>query len=140
MELAPRYRKLLCDERLKAQKRLKKMEYRPPTSDSALYRQLSEFRTELILYMMAATRKRTTKKHISRYYNQLKEVRPTIGGKELLDAGLKPGPVFRQVLEALLDAKLDGTIETTQQELDFVEHWIHRQTSHNLLDSKPASH
>jgi tRNA nucleotidyltransferase (CCA-adding enzyme) len=140
MELAPRYRKLLCDERLKAQKRLKKMEYRPPTSDSALYRQLSEFRTELILYMMAATRKRTTKKHISRYYNQLKEVRPTIGGKELLDAGLKPGPVFRQVLEALLDAKLDGTIETTQQELDFVEHWIHRQTTHNLLDSKPASH
>lgn len=135
MELAPRYRKLLCDERLKAQKRLQEMEYRPPDSDSALYRQLNEFRTELILYMMAATRKRATKKFISRYYNQLKDIQPTTGGKDLLKAGLKPGPVFRQVLEALLDAKLNGAIETPQQELDFVQRWIHRHPSHNSLDS-----
>lgn len=140
MELAPRYSKLLCNERLKAQKRLQQMEYRPPSSDSVLYRQLNEFRTELILYMMAATRKRSTKKYISRYYNQLKDIQPTIGGKELLKAGLEPGPVFRQVLEALLDAKLNGAIETPQEELDFVKRWIHRNASHNLLDSKPANH
>lgn len=139
MELAPRYRKLLCEERLKAQKSLQKMEYRPPGSDSALYRQLNEFRTELILYMMAVTRKRATKKFISRYYNQLKDIKPTIGGKELVKAGLEPGPVFRQILEALLDAKLNGNIETTQQELDFVQHWIDRHSPHKSLDSEPAS-
>lgn len=129
MELAPRYRKLLCEERLKAQSRLKKMEYRPPAGNSALYRQLHEFRTELILYMMAVTRRRTIKKNISIYYNQLKDIEPTIGGRELLDAGLKPGPVFRHILDALLDAKLNGDIETRQEELEFVQRWIRQSPS-----------
>lgn len=139
LELPPRYRKLLCEERLKAQKRLKRLEYQPPASDSALYRQLHEFRAELILYMMAVTRNRTVKKKISRYYTQLKDIQPTIGGQELLDAGLKPGPVFRQLLETLLDAKLDGDIETEKEELEFVQRWIQEQTTHNLLDSRTTS-
>ena len=138
-ELPPRYRKLLCEERLKAERRLQKMEYRPPASDSALYRRLYELRTEHILYMMAVTRKRTTKKNISRYYNHLKDFQPAIGGQELLDAGLKPGPVFRQVLDAVLDSKLNGAIKTKQEELDFVQRWIHEHPTNNLLDSGATS-
>jgi tRNA nucleotidyltransferase (CCA-adding enzyme) len=139
LELAPRYRKLLCEERLKAERRLQRMEYRPPAGNSVLYRQLYEFRTEHILYMMAVTRKRNIKKCISKYYNQLKDIQPTIGGQELLEAGLKPGPVFRQVLDALLDAKLNGDIKLKQEELEFVRHWIDEHATHNLLDSGDRS-
>ncbi len=139
MELAPRYRKILCQERLNAMKCLQRMEYRPPKGNSALYRRLHDFRTELILYMMAVTRRKSVKKSISRYYNHLKDIKPTIGGRELMAAGLKPGPVFRQILDAVLDAKLNGEIETRADELDYVERWIRRNASHNLLDSSPPS-
>jgi tRNA nucleotidyltransferase (CCA-adding enzyme) len=139
MELAPRYRKILCNERLNAQRCLNRMEYRPPVGNSALYRLLHDFRTELILYMMAVTRRQSIKKSISRYYNHLKDIQPSIGGRELLAAGLKPGPVFRQILDALLDAKLNGEIETRQDELAYVQHWIRHSAPHNLLDSKPSS-
>ena len=132
MELPPRYRKLLCGERLQAQKCLSGMEYHPPETASALYRRLHGLRTELILYMMASTRNRSVKKSISIYYNQLKDIQPLIGGEDLLSMGLKPGPVFRQILEAVLDARLNGEVETHKEELAFVQRWIRNHTPHNF--------
>ena len=129
LELAPRYRKLLCNERLQSLKCLASMEYHPPETASALYRRLHGFRTELILYMMASTRNRSVKKSISIYYNQLKDTQPLTGGQDLLAMGLKPGPVFRQILEAILDARLNGEVETHQEELAFVRHWIRNHTA-----------
>ncbi len=132
MELAPRYRKILCNERLKAQACLHDMEHQLPTTASALYRRLHIFRTELILYMMAATQNRAVKKSISRYYNQLKDIQPSIGGQDLLSLGLKPGPIFRQILEAVLDAKLNGEVQTHQQEMVFAQRWVQSAASHNF--------
>jgi tRNA nucleotidyltransferase (CCA-adding enzyme) len=139
MELAPRHRKILCNERLNAQSCLHSMEYRLPVGNSVLYRRLHHFRTEPILYMMALTRRYAVKKSISRYYTQLKDVQPIIGGREILAAGLKPGPAFGRILDALLDAKLNGEIETRQDELAYVRRWIRRHASHNLLDSETTN-
>ena len=86
----------------------------------------------MILYMMASTRNRSVKKSISIYYNQLKDIQPLIGGQDLLSLGLKPGPVFRQILEAVLDARLNGEVETHPEELAFVQRWIRNQAAHNF--------
>jgi tRNA nucleotidyltransferase (CCA-adding enzyme) len=88
---------------------------------------------------MASTRNRAVKKSISRYYNQLKDIQPSIGGQDLLAIGLKPGPIFRQILEAVLDAKLNGKVETHQQEIDFAQRWVQSKGSHNFLDSRSTS-
>jgi tRNA nucleotidyltransferase (CCA-adding enzyme) len=132
MELPPRYRKLLCNDRLQALKCLAGMEHHPPNAPSELYRRLHGLRTELILYMMASTRNRSVKKAISIYYNQLKDIQPLTGGRDLLSMGLKPGPVFRQILEAILDARLNGEVETHQEELEFVRRWILDHTDHDF--------
>jgi tRNA nucleotidyltransferase (CCA-adding enzyme) len=130
--LAPRYGRLLCEERLKAQSCLHALEQRLPQTASALYRRLHEFHTELILYMMALTRDRSIKKSISRYYNQLKDIQPAIGGQDLLSIGLKPGPIFSQILEAVLDAKLNGQVESRQEELAFARRWIREHAPNNF--------
>ncbi len=36
---------------------------------------------------------------------------PLLSGQDLLDAGLRPGPVFRVLLEAVYDAQLEGRVE-----------------------------
>ncbi len=38
------------------------------------------------------------------------ELEPLLGGKELIDLGYKPGPQFSRILEALLDAQLEGKV------------------------------
>ena len=70
--------------------------------------------------MMARTKQRPVKKAISDFYNRLRNVRLTIGGKDLIAAGLSPGPSFRRILDQTLDAKLNGQLENYQDELDHI--------------------
>lgn len=124
MELAPRHEQLLCDQRLAAQDRLTQLEQSPPKTNSALYRRLNEFRTELILYMLAATRSKSAKKSISHYYNVLRKTQPIVKGQDLIALGLRPGPAFSRILEGLLDAKLNGEVESRDEEFQWVHHWM----------------
>jgi len=124
MGLAPRHEQLLCQQRFAAQQCLNKMEQKLPGTHSELFHWLRPYRTELILYMLATTRSKEVKKSISHYYNVLRNTQPITGGKELIDMGLKPGPLFRKILDALLDAKLNGRLPTQQEEMDFIQRWI----------------
>lgn len=124
MELAPRHEQLLCQQRLSAHNRLNQLEQSPPKTNSELYRRLGEFRTELILYMLAVTRSKSVKKSISHYYNVLRNTQPLINGQDLIAMGLRPGPLFSQILEGLLDAKLNGEVESRNDEVQWVRRWI----------------
>jgi poly(A) polymerase len=53
-------------------------------------------------------------------------VRPRLllNGKDLIEAGYKPGPQFTQMLAMAEDAQLEGTIQTRHQALTLIqEHW-----------------
>lgn len=45
---------------------------------------------------------------------------PVLTGDDLKGLGLESGPLFKELLDAVRDAQLDGTITTQQQGLDFV--------------------
>lgn len=51
-------------------------------------------------------------------------VRPTrlISGNDLMDLGFRPGPSFKEMLEAVEEAQLSGQIQTREEALAFVEH------------------
>jgi tRNA nucleotidyltransferase (CCA-adding enzyme) len=118
-ELAPRYKKIFCGERFAAEKCVLKMTRDLPVSNSTLYRELSGFRTELILYMMAISKQQMVKKAISLYFTRLRRVMVSLKGKDLQQMGVEPGPIYREILQATLDAKLNGTLKTRKDELEF---------------------
>jgi tRNA nucleotidyltransferase (CCA-adding enzyme) len=138
LELAPRHTQLLCSERLQAQEHLSQMEYRLPQTAAKLYHHLNSFRTELILYMMAVTERKSVKKAISAYYNQLRTIQTAIGGEDLKALGLKPGPLFREILDAVRDARLNGKLQTREDELRMVQEWI-AKIPNKALDSRESS-
>ena len=123
-ELAPRYIKILCEERFEAAKCLYWLEGNLPISNSVLYQKLTGFKTELILYMMAATRQQEVKKSISHFFTRLRRVTISLKGRDLKKMGLEPGPIFREVLHATLDAKLNGQLKTRKDELEFARRYI----------------
>jgi tRNA nucleotidyltransferase (CCA-adding enzyme) len=90
-----------------------------PINNSTLYRELSGFRTELILYMMAISRQKQVKKAISLYFTSLRRVMVSLKGKDLQKMGVEPGPIYREILQAALDAKLNGKLKTRKDELEF---------------------
>ncbi|MBD3309040.1 HD domain-containing protein [candidate division KSB3 bacterium] len=44
-----------------------------------------------------------------------------LSGNDLIRLGMTPGPVFKQLLEYLEDAQLEGTISTKREAIDFVK-------------------
>jgi tRNA nucleotidyltransferase (CCA-adding enzyme) len=123
-ELAPEYEKIFCVERFEADRCGSWLERNQRVSDSVLYRKLSGFRTELILYLMAAARKQAVKKSISHFFTDLRRTGLSLKGRDLKKMKLKPGPIYRQVLGAVLDAKLDGKLKTKKDEIDFARHYV----------------
>ena len=123
-ELTPEYEKFFCVERFEADRCGSWLERNQMVSDRVLYRKLSGFRTELILYMMAAARKQAVKKSISHFFTDLRRTGILIKGRDLKKMKLMPGPVYRQVLSAVLDAKLDGKLKTKEDEIAFAHHYV----------------
>jgi len=123
-ELAPRYRRLFCVERFEADRCLFWLERHLPVKNSVLYNKLLGFKTELLLYMMAATKKEIVKRSISNYFTRLRYVHTLISGKDLKNMEIEPGPVFREILQTVLEAKLNGKLKTKSDELAFVRRYI----------------
>ena len=125
-ELAPEYCKIFCSKRFDADQCIFWLERNLPVPDSVLYRKLNGFKTELILYMMAATRQQKVKKAISHYFTKLRRVKIALKGRDLKSLQLKPGPIYREVLQAVLDARLDGRLKTQQDETEFAREYIEK--------------
>jgi poly(A) polymerase len=47
---------------------------------------------------------------------------PLVRGDDLIALGLKPGPKFREILEAVETRQLEGTLSTSEEALEWVKH------------------
>jgi tRNA nucleotidyltransferase (CCA-adding enzyme) len=126
-ELKPEDEKILCAERFDADKCVFWLERNLAVSDSVIYRKLNGFKIESILFMMAVAKKKAVKKSISHFFTDLRRTRLSLKGSDLKKMGLKPGPVYRQVMEAVLDAKLDGTLKSKKDEIEFARRLVAEQ-------------
>ena len=88
-------------------------------SNYALYKLLSQYDTEILLYMMAKANNRTIKRLVSHYFTKLKGTRRLLKGKDLKAMGFPPGPLFKEILEALLEARLNNEVATREDEAAF---------------------
>ncbi len=124
LELAPRHREIFCKERFEADQCIGWLIGNLPVKNSILYKKLSGFRIELLLYMMAVIPQKKVRRAISQYVTQLRYERISVTGKDLRKMGLTPGPIYREVLQAILDAKLNGLLKTRNDELQFARNYI----------------
>jgi len=85
-----------------------------------LYKLLSPYDTETLLFMMAKANNRIIKRQISNFFTRLKGAKVSLTGRELKHLGFQPGPLYRQILDALLEAKLNNQVNTREDELLFV--------------------
>jgi tRNA nucleotidyltransferase (CCA-adding enzyme) len=88
---------------------------------SEIYRTLTPLPTETILLMMAATSSQLARKRYSYYLTQLRKVKPEITGAEIKKLGFAPGPVYRDILNRLRDAHLDGKVKTREEEIRLIQ-------------------
>ena len=70
--------------------------------------------------MMAKTTQMETRRYISLYFTQLKDMKPLLRGADLIEMGIKPGPSIKATLSNLLKARLDEQVITRQDEMAYI--------------------
>ena len=96
--------------------------YRLRTDDKyGLYTLLSHYDTEILLYMMAKVNNEKIKRMISNYFTKLKSTKVMLSGKDLKGMGVKPGPIYKEIFDSLLKARLNNSVRTKDEEAGFVK-------------------
>ncbi|MGH7208047.1 MAG: CCA tRNA nucleotidyltransferase [Nitrospiraceae bacterium] len=96
----------------------------PPPRPSDTYRALAGLSEEVLLFMTAKTGSRTIKRQIGTYLTRFKQVKPLLSGADLKALGLKPGPLYKQILDRLLDARLNGKVKTEAEERELLRRMV----------------
>jgi tRNA nucleotidyltransferase (CCA-adding enzyme) len=86
-----------------------------------LYTSLAPYDTETLLYLMAKANNEKLKRLISNYFTRLKGTKIQLKGKDLISMGIKPGPVFKEIFESLMELRLNNRVKTKEDEVKFVE-------------------
>lgn len=120
-ELPEKTEKKLVRQKAEAEKIAMDMLRRPYMKPSEVYWLLKELDNEGLLYLMSIARKKSIQKAVSQYVTSLDGEQPLVSGKELLKMGYNPGPIFRTILNHLIEAQLNGEVETHAQALEFVK-------------------
>ena len=88
---------------------------------SEIYWLLQERSHESLLYIIAMARKKTAKKAVSHFVTHLRHYKTHIQGTDLKKMGYKSGPIYKTILNHLLEAKLDGAVESRAEEKEFIK-------------------
>lgn len=89
---------------------------RPPPRPADTYRALAGLSDETLLLLMAATKSETVKRQVSAYLTTYQHIKPSLTGEDLKAMGLTPGPLFKRILDRLLDARLNGEVASEADE------------------------
>jgi tRNA nucleotidyltransferase (CCA-adding enzyme) len=100
---------------------MRRLASKQPLKPSEVYHLLSGLSDETLLLLMAKSKGDTVKRHVSAFFTTYQHVKPVLTGSDLKAMGLKPGPKFKQVLEQLLDAHLNGEAKTEAEERQLAE-------------------
>jgi tRNA nucleotidyltransferase (CCA-adding enzyme) len=89
-------------------------------SHRKIYHLLLPLELQTVLFAMAKAEKEEQKKNISIYLTKLRHIRPSLTGKDLKAMGYAPGPLYKKIMHAVLDGRLDGKVQSHEEEVDFV--------------------
>jgi tRNA nucleotidyltransferase (CCA-adding enzyme) len=70
---------------------------------------------------MAKDKSESMKRQVSAYLTTYRHVKPSLTGRDLQAMGLKPGPLYRNILDALLAARLNGEVNTEAEERELAK-------------------
>jgi tRNA nucleotidyltransferase (CCA-adding enzyme) len=84
---------------------------------SDIYHAFTGVPDEFLLYLMAMSPQPLLRRVISHYFTHLQHEHCLINGKDLRALGIPPGPLYAKILRTVLDARLDGTVQSRDEEV-----------------------
>jgi tRNA nucleotidyltransferase (CCA-adding enzyme) len=91
---------------------------------SSIYNLLSGYSPEAITVSIIASDLEESRYNMRLYLDKLRFIKPLLSGSDLIEMGIPQGPRVKEVLNKLLNARLDRIVNTKQDEEAVVRGWI----------------
>lgn len=92
---------------------------------SNIYNFYNNYLPESIITSIAANKSHNLVNIVDKYLNQYSKVTILTNGDTLIKLGLDPGPIFSEIFKNLINQKLDGKINSFEDEVNFIkQHYI----------------
>ncbi|ABO49665.1 Polynucleotide adenylyltransferase region [Desulforamulus reducens MI-1] len=63
--------------------------------------------------------------------------KPTVNGKDIRDMGYQPGPMYRRALDSVWQARLDGMVQTREEELEYIRSFLEHNNAPKIQPKQP---
>ncbi len=118
--------KIIKETVLQSPSILRRLRSSDKLKNSELYSMLNPLAQETIIYIFARSSQRLVRQKIDYYLSNLRKVKVGITGKDLVELGFPPSPLFSKVFDALLTARLDGDVRSRADELGLAKTILRR--------------
>lgn len=85
-----------------------------------IYHILKTLNMETLILMMIYSQK-WQKQAISLFLTKLRFIKPLIKGEDLKKIGIKPGPIYKEIFEKIMNEKLRGNLQSKEEEIAFTK-------------------
>ncbi|MGC9332570.1 MAG: CBS domain-containing protein, partial [Anaerolineae bacterium] len=93
----------------------------PDLSNREIYGLLRHSSSEARLVQWVATDSERVRQRLWCFETELRHVEPIVDGEYLKSLGLKPSPLFSRLLRSVRDARLDGKVQSLEEEKAFID-------------------
>lgn len=104
----------------KGRKRILTTLSKKEVSNKEIYWLLTSLPLDAVIYLLSKATSQS-RKRILLYLNDLKNIKIKIKGDDLKKLGIKAGPIYKKILQKLLDEKLNGKLKFKREEIEFVK-------------------
>ncbi len=101
----------------------KNLDIKASEIDKTLY----NWSTEALIYLMLGIKEERAWENIVKYLDNKEKFKIELNGNDLKKLGLKPGPIYREILDKLYELKLDGEIINKDDEMNLVKTWLREE-------------
>ncbi len=107
---------------------------------SELHSLISGASLESQLFLLAGTADEDLRRDLSNYISRVRGLKLDIGGEDLIFMGISPGPSVGNILQKVLEAKIDGLVTSKEDQLEFAQSlfgdYAERPVSHEVLSGR----
>lgn len=79
---------------------------------------------EARIFVLALAKGSLPREYYESFSRKMKNLNPTLTGRDLLNMGLEPGPVFKEILDKLKFEKIKGKIESVEDEIYYIKKYF----------------
>ncbi|MFH1075508.1 MAG: CBS domain-containing protein [Pseudomonadota bacterium] len=135
LDITDRHHALFVNEKTRGEWFISWFKHHFNASNSTVYAALKPLSLETLLYIMARAENERTQKAISLYITKLRGVKIFLRGNDLQKLDIKPGPVYREIMEEVLNARLNGLVETRHDEIEFAREMLYEKKTYFERDA-----